>query len=94
MNLDDYRNTIIIGAVISAIVVPVPETKCPSCKYAEYTRFQQLCFRYPKSNGIGDIMRVAMGAVPYDSYAYHREIWIQDGDIKELTRMLRHVTAS
>lgn len=92
MNIDNYRETIILGAIISALIVPIPDTKCCECKYREYTRFQKLTLGYPRATSMDEFFRIAMGGVPYSSYRYHRELWIKHGDVKELTRMIRHVT--
>jgi hypothetical protein len=84
-------NPVLFLCLIATIVAPPPTTKCPSCKYQEYSKFQQLFLGYPRES-VWEVMRIAMGGIPYGSYQYHYEMYAEHGNPKELERMLRHVT--
>lgn len=91
MNVNSYVNAIKGLSLTAAFISPIPDTKCASCKYAEYTSFQRIWLGYPVEGYTG-VFRTMFAAIPYNSYEYHRNLWIEYGDIKELERMLRHIS--
>jgi hypothetical protein len=73
-----------------------PPTNCAACQHAEQTAFEQFlcmlailwCGKCKHTSMFGNFSGLLGGESKYDM---HRRHWIDDGEIAELTRMLRHV---
>lgn len=85
-------------------MVFIPDTECPECRLAEMTSLQRAEYRlylwwiggdymtkYMPTSVFSSTISAMLGQSPKTWYDKHRDLFVETGDPREYTRMLRHI---